>query len=155
FLGIFIAALLPLFFKEVGFPLRYALAFVFLSGNWMISFVPGLQSPMALLWSVSFEEQFYLLWPALISKLSRPQTLLRAAGAMILISTIGRIILLPYAQSLQAPVTIFTNSITRLDPLAAGIATAVLLHNKCFFPSRTVRFFLLAAGIFTWLLAGH
>src|SRR5207244_6922150 len=62
FLGILIGVLLPLFDRSEYFPLKYAAVFVLLCGNWLFWLGMPIQSVMSLLWSVSFEEQFYLLW---------------------------------------------------------------------------------------------
>jgi len=61
FLGLLIAVALS-YAEPAGqhFPPKYAVAFFFMLGNWL----PYTQSVMWPLWSVSFEEQFYLLWPA-------------------------------------------------------------------------------------------
>ncbi|MFZ1156240.1 MAG: acyltransferase [Candidatus Sulfotelmatobacter sp.] len=61
FFGILIAVLLPLVDPGEYFPLKYGVAFVLMSGNWLITFGLPAQSLMMSLWSVSFEEQFALV----------------------------------------------------------------------------------------------
>jgi peptidoglycan/LPS O-acetylase OafA/YrhL len=155
FLGILIGVLMPLVDSSEHFSLTYALAFVLMSGNWLISFGVPAHSVMLSLWSVSFEEQFYLLWPALISKARRGTTLLYASGVLLLISTIGRQILLGYARAAHSEVAIFTNTLTRLDPLAIGIAAAVLLRTRRLQLTFATRVALLVAGAACCISAGH
>lgn len=42
------------------------LAFVFMMGNWYVGSMGFGSSPIYPLWSISLEEQFYLVWPALV-----------------------------------------------------------------------------------------
>jgi peptidoglycan/LPS O-acetylase OafA/YrhL len=154
FLGILVGVLLPLVDSTERFPLSYAAAFVLMFGNWMISLKGAVPSVVFALWSVSFEEQFYLLWPAFISK-ARGKAFLWACAALLIIATLGRIGLLGYARSMHSELTIFTNTLTRLDPLALGIATAVLLRGKRLAFHWSTRLGLLAAGYALWTAAAH
>ncbi len=96
-LGLLIAVLLPLVFPAQSFPLRYVLAFLLVSGNWVLSLrsagilsIAGPASVMFILWSVSFEEQFYLFWPLIMGKTSRLKVLLYVSGLLLLVSTSWR-----------------------------------------------------------------
>jgi peptidoglycan/LPS O-acetylase OafA/YrhL len=51
--------------------------------------------------------------------------------------------------------TIFANTFTRLDPLALGIATAVLFRGKRLQLGVTTRFVMLATGYTLWMIATH
>jgi peptidoglycan/LPS O-acetylase OafA/YrhL len=155
FLAVLIGAVLPLLDPNQTFPLRYVVAFLLLSGNWMTSFVGFPQSVMNPLWSVSFEEQFYLFWPTLISCARRAKTLLLASGLLLVVAEIGRLVLLKYALQRHSDVEISTNTITRLDPLAWGIATAVILRKKHLQLGWFLRLASLLLGVAVWLLAGH
>ncbi|HLW86505.1 MAG TPA: acyltransferase [Candidatus Sulfotelmatobacter sp.] len=155
FLGILIAVLLPLVDSSEYFPLRYGLAFVLMSGNWLITFGLPAQSLMMSLWSVSFEEQFYLLWSTFISRTRHARSLLYASGGLFATATLARLILLGHARAVHSEVLIFTNTLTRLDPLALGIATAVLLRKKQPVYKWITRLAFLIAGCALWLAAGH
>lgn len=154
FLGILVGVLLPLVDPSERFPLQYAFAFAFMFGNWMISLRGAVPSAVFALWSVSFEEQFYLLWPAFISK-ARGKALLWASGILLVVATLSRFTLLGYARSMHSEMTIFTNTLTRLDPLALGIATAVLLRRKRLSFHWGARLASLAAGYALWVAAAH
>ena len=155
FLGILIAILLPLVDSSEYFPVKYGLAFVLMSGNWLITFGLPSRSVMMSLWSVSFEEQFYLLWPTFISRARSARSLLYASGVLLAAATLARVILVGHARATHSEVLIFTNTLTRLDPLALGIATAVFLRKKQLTLGWMTRFALLIAGCILWLAAGH
>lgn len=154
FLGILIGFVLPLFDSRERFPASYALAFAFMFGNWMISLKGAVPSAVFALWSVSFEEQFYLLWPAFISK-ARGKALLWACGALLAVATLSRLMLLGYARTMHSEMTIFTNTLTRLDPLALGIVTAVLLRGGQLKFKWSTRLGLFAAGYSMWVGAAY
>ena len=152
FFGILIGALLPLVDSRERFPLQYALAFIFMIGNWMLALKGVVPSAIFALWSVSFEEQFYLLWPAFIAK-ARGKGLLWACGILLAVATTSRVIFLGYAIRMHSDLPIFANTLTRLDPLALGIATAVFLHGKQLTLCWSRRTMLAAAGYVLWFAA--
>jgi peptidoglycan/LPS O-acetylase OafA/YrhL len=153
FLAILIGGLLPLVDAQQHFPLKYIAAFLLLSGNWMTSLVAFPGSVMNPLWSVSFEEQFYLLWPTVVSKAKRVRTLSIASGILLVAAQCGRFVLLKYAR--HGDEAIFTNTIARLDPLALGVLTAVLLRKRQLKLSGWWRLGCLISGAIVWVAAGH
>jgi peptidoglycan/LPS O-acetylase OafA/YrhL len=153
FLGILIGTLLPLVDPEQHFPLKYVAAFLLLSGNWMTSLVGFPGSVMNPLWSVSFEEQFYLLWPTVVSKVKGVRALLFASGILLIAAQCGRLLLLKYGR--HSEVAVFTNTIARLDPLALGVLTAVLMRQRRPQLTASWRLACLLLGAIVWLAAGH
>src|ERR1700678_2685027 len=153
FFALLVGSLLPLIDSVERFPISYIVAFLLLSGNWMTSLVGFTESVLNPLWSVSFEEQFYLIWPTFIANSRKLRTLLVASGVMALVSAIGRMILLKYAR--HGDTAIFTNTIARLDPLALGIVTAVMTRERWLVFRWWTRLCYLAMGIAVWLSAGH
>ena len=153
FFGLLIATVLPLVDSTQSFPVLYLFGFLLLCGNWLTSLVGPAASVMGPLWSVSFEEQFYLLWPLLVARVRRRSTLLVLSLGLIIVAQIGRLVLLHYVR--HTGTSIFTNTIARLDPLALGILIAALMHQRQFNPRLAARFGCVAAGIVVWLLAGH
>ncbi len=150
FLAIAIATFLPHIDSTQTFPLRYVVAFLFLAGNWIVSFYDFPESVMNALWSVSFEEQFYLFWPAVIALVRRARTLGVVACGFLIVSMLSRVLLLKYSQSV-----IWTNSFARLDPLAVGVLSAVILRSRHIALSGFARLGLAGLGAVLWVFAGH
>jgi peptidoglycan/LPS O-acetylase OafA/YrhL len=72
------------FVPKVSVEIPRLLAFVFMVGNWYVAAVGFSASPIYPLWSISLEEQFYLVRPALVSK--SKDFLLWASCALIPVS---------------------------------------------------------------------
>jgi peptidoglycan/LPS O-acetylase OafA/YrhL len=137
-------ALIPVFNPNHALSWRQAVAFALLAGNWSI-IVWGwpLNSIIVPLWTVSIEEQFYLLWPPIVRKLSR--THLGVAGIfMLFISTVTRIIMVAVHGGVNS---VWCNTLSRLDPIAAGVIIAAVLRGGVPKVGGYLRFALLIAGI--------
>jgi peptidoglycan/LPS O-acetylase OafA/YrhL len=96
-------------------PMPFLTAFVFLSGNWACAAWGFPISGASILWSVSIEEQFYLTWPLIMKR-----WLHRLPGicwSLILLAFMARGILVLLGASRDS---IFCNTLSRLDPIAAG-----------------------------------
>ena len=105
------------------------LASVLLAGNWYIVFHPAITTPMRALWSVSVEEQWYLLWPQLLRDLSRKQLLLACFG-IILAAQALLVILAHGSGNLMLAVTAWDNSGVQFQFFALGAAAALLLDGR-------------------------
>lgn len=97
--------------------------------NWLIAFEGvtdyAVQSGFGALWSLSIEEQFYVLWPFIVAVLSR-RSLGRLAIGVVIAGLVFRIGL----AWLGAPMAVLYNAtLTRLDPLAIGALLAVLARE--------------------------
>lgn len=105
------------------------LASCLLAGNWYIVFHPWIKTPMRALWSVSVEEQWYVLVPLLTRALS-PQRLLVCCGVTI----VAALCLLAGLASLSQPamlhITAWTNSGVQFQYFAMGAGTALLLQGR-------------------------
>ncbi len=105
--------------------LRMLLLFV---DNWEVALGSGYAASVAApLWSVSLEEQIYVLQP-LVTRWAK--TTARGIGlglAMLLVSVAARAVFLSGAT--QHP-TLWTSTLTRLDPVALGMALGFLLHGR-------------------------
>lgn len=78
------------------------------------------------LWSLAVEEQFYLVWPAVVL-MCRPRTLGYACAFVMLGSWASRAAM---AQSGAPLFTSFTFTLSRADGLAAGALLAVLIRHR-------------------------
>ncbi len=102
---------------------------------------------VAHLWSISLEEQFYLVWSLTMRHIPR-QRMLLVPLVMLAIATIAR---LP-SSFLGFGVPIWNNSFARLDPIAAGIFVAVIPEMS---PRPAVRALLVLTGIASWWMAAY
>jgi peptidoglycan/LPS O-acetylase OafA/YrhL len=99
------------------------------------------------LWSISVEEQFYLVWSLTIRNIPRRRMLL-VPLVMLAIATIAR--LLSWFLGFAVPIS--ANTFTRLDPIAAGILLAVLPEIN---PRPAGRALLVLTGIASWWVAAY
>lgn len=72
------------------------------------------------LWSLSVEEQFYMLWPWLIRRLQAPRNILTFCGLAVLGAFLTRIVLPSWA---------YASLPCRMDGLALGAALAILFRS--------------------------
>jgi peptidoglycan/LPS O-acetylase OafA/YrhL len=120
-------AMLPFVNSNHSLTWKDLFCFLLLSGNWaVILFGFPVHSVIIPLWTVSIEEQFYLAWPPIVSRLSRRGVLIAAVG-MIIISSVMRALIVTMNGGTYS---IWCNTLTRLDPIAAGIILAVTLRGR-------------------------
>lgn len=145
-------ALIPVLNPVHGFSWRYVTAFLFLAGNWSILFWGSpVHTIVGPLWTVSIEEQFYLLWPPIVRAISRNRVAL-VAVAMLFLSTLARIIILA---SQGGPNSVRFNTLARLDPIAAGVLVAVILQGHIPRFGHGLRLGMLFGGIAPLVLLAH
>lgn len=128
-----------------------AIATFFYVGNYYQGLNHYPETGLSHAWSLGVEEQYYLLWPAMVLLLARkPRSLLRATCAAILLVWVYRGILV----SLRAPEEyIYTAFDTRIDHLLIGCVVAIVLRYGYFFrlvrtiSSRTIYILLPLGGL--------
>lgn len=124
------------------FPPRLLASYLLFAGNWpfVFSLVPTVAAP---LWSVSIEEQFYLLWPWVVRG-GRVATVRRAAWVLLATSFI-----VCYAMQWLAPELdwVTRNSFTRIDGIAIGALLAVAVREPTWHLAPWQRHGLLLAGV--------
>ena len=117
------------FVRESGSPLWYLL----FAGNIRES-ITGVEPAymLAPLWSISIEEQFYLLCPLLVRWLDLP-ALKRVLAALVVLSPLFRLamfILFPENERIQ-----YLSTIARLDNLSVGVWLAVVARSGAALPA--------------------
>jgi peptidoglycan/LPS O-acetylase OafA/YrhL len=116
---------------------RNLIAFLLLAGNWTFVFYGSTSSFIAPLWSVSVEEQFYLVWPLILRRLTRRGMLVFSAGT-VLVGVLGVWFLVMRGYPWPEKSTFF-----QLPSIAVGI---VLAYVRPFRLSAVRRILVLLAG---------
>jgi peptidoglycan/LPS O-acetylase OafA/YrhL len=131
------------------------LAFIFLAGNWYQARFGLSWSPVEPLWSISLEEQFYLIWPIMARFGGR-----RALGAF-------SAVLLPVAwaslywhsgyqpgvMGLGFDGTIWRNSLVQFQFFALGALFAIFLRGRIMRWNALIRGTVFGSGFLLWLAA--
>lgn len=102
---------------------HHLIPFLVFLGNWstgLFNFPPS--TALSLLWTVSLEEQFYLLLPLAISAISRARVLTWIALGSFLFSVMVRVWLV---SNHTGALTVYTITPTRLDAFAVGMLLAI------------------------------
>jgi peptidoglycan/LPS O-acetylase OafA/YrhL len=129
-------------------PWYYVVGYLLFVGNWInVAFGHPL-SVCGPLWTVSIEEQFYLVWPLLMKILQRRDMIIAAVVALLLatLSQIGVVL------AGLSPGYIYYGSASRSGSLALGILLA-LFADRLPGLTRGRRGLLLAAGLTGWIAA--
>jgi len=137
---------------QVFYPIETGrlLAFLFFSGNIYSGFFGFTANPILPLWTVSIEEQFYILWPGLAR--GGLHLLRTAACSIIGIAVIAIVLLrLNAGNPIQA---VWTSSLTHFQFFALGALLALHFKHRLPTYSASVRFALAAAGGLLLLFAG-
>jgi peptidoglycan/LPS O-acetylase OafA/YrhL len=130
---------------------RAGLAFALFVGNWWVVFVGFPSSVIFHLWFMSLQEQFYLIWPSLMRKLSE-RGILMAAGVMLAIATLTRWYLGVHHTWESR---MWANTFVQLDGIALGIILAVVLKGRAPRLSLVLRSSLVMGGFACLMLAGN
>lgn len=146
-----LAAIVPFLNPAGTFGWRYIVPFLLLAGNWStIAFGPP-QSAALPLWSVSVEEQFYLLWPPVVARLSRRGIAVTAIGMIVAANAARIVVLMRHGGGWD----VWVNTIARLDPMAAGILLAILLRGRTLGIAPVMRAAVIVGGIAAICLLGY
>jgi peptidoglycan/LPS O-acetylase OafA/YrhL len=129
-------------------PWYYIAGYALFLGNWVCAVCGHPVSVCAPMWTVSIEEQFYLLWPLLMKVLSRRGMIVAATGIFVL-ATASRMVWMLAGQSGGF---LYYGSTSRADSLALGILLA-LFADRLPRPTRYVRLLILGWGLCGWMIA--
>ena len=121
------------------------LAFLFLSGNWYVGARGWGTSPIYPLWSISVEEQFYLIWPAVVMLGAR--FLKPAAFAITALSLCCIALQCRYGASADK---IWTNSLSQFLYFALGTLAAIYFAQRPIRKGMLRGVFSIALGVGSW-----
>jgi peptidoglycan/LPS O-acetylase OafA/YrhL len=110
-----------------AFSAHALIAYVLLVGNWYTSHYGFLPFAMGPLWTVSVEEQFYLVWPMLVRYLTR-----RTLAVACSVGWAGSQIVLVYlcARHIRFDPTIWASSLVQLQYFALGAGVSLFLNGS-------------------------
>src|SRR5713101_6650213 len=147
-----LACLFSVFDRSQFLGWGYGVAYLLFMGNWIDIFRGFPRARIiAPMWSVSFEEQFYLLWPLVLVRASK-RTICRIAIGLLAVANFVRLILLLKHQGGQP---IWWNTFARLDTIAFGILLAMILHRRTLRLGLPARLALLLGGFAAWVVVGN
>jgi peptidoglycan/LPS O-acetylase OafA/YrhL len=151
----------PLYFLMIGvavvlghmvagqhLPWYYVAGYLLFAGNWVHAVFGRPESVCSPLWTVSIEEQFYLMWP-LLMKILRRRGMIVAAIATFSLATFSR---LGFMLAGWSGGFIYYGSICRCDSLALGILIALFVDRLPKL-TRGQRLLLLATGLTGWVVS--
>lgn len=125
-------------------------SFLFLAGNWYTAFHGFGANPIAPLWSISLEEQFYLIWPG-IAKAGGRRTLLTASFVVIPMG-LGVLFYL-HEKGVPTVPGLWTNSFVQFPMFAIGALLALFLRGRTPKIPLVLRSIMFGLGIILWLVA--
>lgn len=129
-------------------PWYYVAGYLLFLGNWVQAVCGGPNSICYPMWTVSIEEQFYLIWPFLVKKLQR-RGMIIAACAIFLLATVSRVGLV--LSGMNANYIKYTST-SCCDSLALGILLALFADRLPKLSSRA-RLALVVGGLSSWIVS--
>ena len=132
------------------FSVEQLASFVFLFGNVVVAKFGFPVNPVAPLWSISIEEQFYLVWP-ILAKFSRP-VILATISCLLFPAGCIAIYLLSHAKPMPV-MQIWCNSFVQFQFFGAGSLLAILLRDRTLSLKPSLRVTIFIIGLAFWLLA--
>ena len=126
----------------------YVAGYLLFAGNWVHAVFGRPESIAFPLWTVSIEEQFYLIWPLLVKKLER-RGLIVSGIVIFLLATVCRT---GFVLAGISGGYIYYGSTARCDSIALGILIALFADRLPKLTS-TARLLLVSGGLVGWIVS--
>ena len=124
FFFIAVALIMTALVPSEGLTWKHLLGLLFFAGNWVFMLMP-VSSIAVPLWSIAIEEQFYILWPWVVRRLSANGVGLCAMALIVIAActtlAVGNVGNVEFVR---------LSSLTRLDGIAVGALLAVILQGR-------------------------
>ncbi len=142
--------LTPLFPRFAGHP-GSLVALTLMAGNWYFAMFGWTNFAQAPMWSISVEEQFYLLVPT-IAKLGGKRAVWVASLLFLVLAQLALFFL--GRRHMGAVPAIALNSFVQFQFFAGGSILALVLRDRVLSWNFPIRFLLFALGCGLWCIAG-
>jgi peptidoglycan/LPS O-acetylase OafA/YrhL len=126
------------------------LAFLVLAGNWYVASFGVTLSPIAPLWSISIEEQFYVIWPWL-ARWGGRRAILATSALLIPLSSLS-VYFLAHSGN-RASEACWASSFVQFEFFALGALAALVLRGWVPSWSLATRLGLMVVGASLWMTA--
>jgi peptidoglycan/LPS O-acetylase OafA/YrhL len=151
---VFAISLKWLGFRSQSLTAPYIAGYAALAGNWVYA-AYGLPNSVAVpLWSVSIEEQFYLLWPLAVRRCSR-RMMAYIACVLLIAGSCCTAALMLLTNRTPPGYALEYNTFARLDPIALGILLAPLFAYRTPSLSPIARSGLFSLGAAIWIIVSR
>jgi peptidoglycan/LPS O-acetylase OafA/YrhL len=130
--------------------IRHFLAFTVFAGNWSLMGRDWSENPMTVLWSISIEEQFYIVWPLVIKFAGSAGTWFVAV--LISLASVSETTRLANAGA-DLSVMVWYNTLVQFLMFTAGTFYALYLRGRLPSLSTASRLTIAALGAMAWLVA--
>jgi len=151
FLALFVAFVVTHWYASTPMTLQALLAYICLVGNWHAFVNDALPLGFGILWSISVEEQFYLIWPSLVRFSSR-RVILISSGLLYAISQATTFWLCKRSVPIRE---LWFNSIVQMQYFALGTIVSALLNGTI--PRMRIQFraLMIVTGLTLMFIAGY
>jgi peptidoglycan/LPS O-acetylase OafA/YrhL len=129
-------------------PWYYVAGYLFFAGNWVHAVFGRPESIAFPLWTVSIEEQFYLIWPLMVKAFER-RGLIVSGVVLFLLATVCRVVFVVAGASGGY---VYYGSTARCDSIALGILIALFADRLPKLASG-MRFMLVGGGAVAWIIS--